>query len=57
MTVFYEDKETGIQAGLNDYGELFLGGNGSGYNLPDTPDNREYIKADFERYTGKAVAQ
>ena len=41
------DSETGEKA-MN--GELFLGDNRSGYNLPDTPENREYILEDFERY-------
>ena len=51
MTIFYEDKKTGIQAGINAYGELFLGNDRSGYNLPDTPENREFIKCDFVRLT------
>ena len=50
MIIFKENKETGLQCGVNDYGELFLGDNQSGYNLTDTPENREYILADFERY-------
>ena len=50
MTIFKENKETGLMCGVNEYGELFLGDNQSGYNLPDTPENREYILADFERY-------
>ena len=50
MIIFKENKETGLQCGVNEYGELFLGDNQSGYNLTDTPENREYILADFERY-------
>lgn len=50
MIIFKENKETGLQCGVNEYGELFLGDNQSGYNLADTPENREYILADFERY-------
>ena len=50
MIIFKENKETGLQCGVNDYGELFLGDNQSGYDLTDTPENREYILADFERY-------
>lgn len=49
MIIFYEDKESGIQAGINNEGDLFLGDNQSGYNLPDTPENRAYIKAGFEK--------
>ena len=48
MTIFAENKQTGLQCGINDYGELFLGNNNSGYNLPDTPENRELIMNDFE---------
>ena len=44
MVIFKENKKTGLQCGINDYGELFLGDDNSGYNLPDTPENREYIK-------------
>ena len=48
MTIFKENKQTGLQCGINDYGELFLGNDNSGYNLPDTPENRELIMNDFE---------
>ena len=51
MTIFKEDKRTGISCGVNDYGELFLGNDGSGYNLPDTPENRSYILSDFDFWT------
>ena len=50
MTIFKENKETGLSCGINDDGDLFLGNKSSGYNLIDTSDNREYIKADFEKY-------
>lgn len=50
MMIFKENEKTGLQCGVNDYGELFLGDDLSGYNLPDTPENREYILDDFERY-------
>lgn len=56
MKILYEDKSTGISAGVNDDGELFLGNDSSGYNLPDTPRNRERIRRDFERYTQPSVA-
>ena len=48
MTIFKENKTTGLSCGINDYGDLFFGDNNSGYNLPDTPENREYIIAGFE---------
>lgn len=50
MTIFKENKETGLQCGINDDGNLFLGDNKSGYNLSDTPENREYILNDFDYY-------
>lgn len=55
MTILYEHKESGTQAGINDDGDLFLGNRDSGYNLPDTPQNRAYIKRDFDRYTREEV--
>lgn len=51
MTIFKKDEKTGIRIGVNDRGELFLGNDKSGYNLPDTPDNRDYIYRDFDYYT------
>ncbi len=50
MTIFKENKKTGLQCGINDNGELFLGDAKSGYNLRDTEKNREWIKADFDYY-------
>lgn len=48
MTIFKENKKTGLQCGVNDFGELFLGNAESGYNLPDTEENRAIIKEDFD---------
>jgi len=48
MTIFKENTRTGLQCGVNDDGDLFLGDSRSGYNLPNTPDNKEYIMADFD---------
>ena len=53
MIIFKENKETGLQCGINDDGDLFLGDNQSGYNLTDTPENREYVKNDFEYYNNR----
>lgn len=53
MIIFKENKKTGLQCGINDYGELFLGDDSSGYNLPDTPENREYVKNDFDYYNNR----
>ena len=51
IKVWMRDERTGIECGINADGELFLGDDSSGYNLPDTPENREYIRRDFYRYT------
>lgn len=56
MVIFKEDKQSGLQCGVNDYGELFLGDNKSGYNLKDTPENREYILNDFDYYNRVRLA-
>jgi hypothetical protein len=53
MIIFKENKETGFSCGANDYGELFLGNDNGGYNLPDTEENRDYVKADFDYYNKK----
>lgn len=50
MVIFKENKMTGLQCGINDHGDLFLANNNSGYNLPDTKSNREYVKRDFDFY-------
>lgn len=52
MIIFKENKQTGLQCGINNYGELFLGDNRSGYTLEDTEENREQIKKDFDFYNG-----
>ena len=41
-----------LQCGINNDGELFLGDDRTGYNLPDTPENRAYIIEDFETNAG-----
>lgn len=52
MAQFYgKDERTGIEYGINRDGMLYLGNDKSGYNLYDTPENRERILRDFERYT------
>lgn len=47
MIIFRENKQTGLQCGLNDFGELFIGDKKSGANLKDTPENREYLLREF----------
>lgn len=50
MEIWRRDELTGLECGINDDGNLFLGNDRSGYNLPDTPENREYILNDFDRW-------
>lgn len=50
MQIWRQDEKTGVSCGINDDGVLFLGTDSSGYNLPDTPENREYILNDFDRW-------
>lgn len=49
--ILFNDERTGISAGINKDGMLFLGNSNNRYTLPDTPVNRECIKHGFERYT------
>lgn len=46
MTIF--KKYGTLECGINDDGDLFLGDNSSGYNLPDSIENREYILSSFD---------
>lgn len=50
MVIFKENKKTGLACGINNDGDLFLGNKSSGYNLRDTPQNREKILRDFDYY-------
>lgn len=50
MTIFKKDDKTGLACGVNDFGELFFGNDRSGYNLTDTPANREYILEQWGKY-------
>ena len=50
MTIFKENPEFRLSCGINDDGDLFLGDEVSGYNMPDTPENREFIMEDFDNY-------
>ena len=50
MTIFKEDDKTGLACGINDFGDLFFGNNKSGYNLPDTPENRQYMDDQWDVY-------
>lgn len=45
MIIFAKYNE--LECGINDDGDLFLGDDRSGYNLPDTLENRERILNDF----------
>ena len=53
IDIWLKDKKTGFECGINAYGELFLGNDIGGANLPDTLENRERIIYDFCRYTGR----
>ena len=53
MEIWLKDEKTGIECGINSCGELFLGDNRSGFNLRDTPKNRERLINEFCRYTGR----
>lgn len=55
VEVWYWDEKTGINAGRNAAGELFVGNDKSGANLPDTQENRKRLKAEFERLTDKTM--
>lgn len=46
MIIFKENKKTGLQCGINNKGDLFLGDDRSGYNLPDIEENRERVRRD-----------
>jgi hypothetical protein len=56
MVIWRRDERTGIEVGINDDGELFLGNDRSGFNLPDTEENREVILRDFEYYVKFVLA-
>jgi hypothetical protein len=56
MQIWKRDERTGIECGINDDGELFLGNDRSGFNLPDTEENREVILRDFEYYVKFVLA-
>ena len=46
-----KDDATVNAYGINTAGTLYFGDDKSGSNLPDTPENRETVLADFRRYT------
>lgn len=52
IKVWAQDEKTELEIGINRSGELFLGNDKSGYNLTDTPENRDYIVRDFKWHTG-----
>lgn len=54
MIIFKSDERTGISCGINNDGDLFLGDDRSGYTLPDTPENRDYILEDFDFYVNRS---
>ena len=50
MMILKRNDKTGLECGINDEGMLYLGDDRSGYNLPNTPDNLEYVLRDFDFY-------
>jgi len=56
MEIWRRDERTGIEVGINDDGELFLGDNRSGFNLPDTEENRSILLRDFDFYVKFSLA-
>jgi len=56
MQVWKRDEKTGVECGINDDGELYLGDDRSGFNLPDTEENREVILRDFDFYVKFVLA-
>lgn len=47
MRIFYKSGE--LACGVNDYGEVFLGDDKSGFNLPDNTANRIYVIDEFHK--------
>ena len=56
MQVWKRDERTGIECGINDDGELFLGNDQSGFNLPDTEENRSMLLRDFDFFVKFSLA-
>lgn len=56
MQVWRRDDATGIEIGVNTDGELFLGNDQSGFNLPDTEENRSILLRDFDFYVKFSLA-
>ena len=56
MVIWRRDERTGIEIGVNTDGELFLGNDQSGFNLPDTEENRSILRRDFDFYVKFVLA-
>lgn len=46
-TIFRRDGQTGIQCGINDAGDLFIGDAVCWRTMPDTPENRDWVLQDW----------
>ena len=46
--IFKRDEQTGIQYGVNDMGQLFIGDRLCWFTAEDTPENREKMLAEWE---------
>lgn len=54
MTIIRENKEKMLSFGIADNGLLTIGDCGGCYFLPDTPENREKMLAEFEHFNKEA---
>lgn len=50
MIIWKRNEKTGLECGINDDGDLFLGDSRSGYTAPNTPENRRMILEAFDFY-------
>lgn len=50
MIIWKRNEKTGLECGINDDGNLFLGDSRSGYTVPNTPENRRMILEAFDFY-------
>ena len=55
MIIYKRNEKTGLECGVNNDGQLFLGDNSSGYNLPFTKENKAKVLADFEYYNKSSI--
>lgn len=54
MIIWKRNEKTGLECGINDDGDLFLGDSRSGYTVPNTPENRRMILEAFDYYNDQS---